>query len=206
MRAALPLLLIASFTLILRASADPFDETIRPLLETHCIKCHGEKKQKGNLRLDARTSALQGGDDGPAIVPGKPDQSHLLDRITSTDPALQMPPEGERLPPSAIKTLHAWIAAGAPWPESESDREKAQKKLNHWSVQPLTTSFPQTTTIDSLIQTSLAHHHLSPSRSADRRTLIRRLTFDLLGLPPSPDQVDRFVHDPDPNAYEKLVD
>ena len=206
MRAALPVLLIASFSLILRASADPFDETIRPLLETHCIKCHGEKKQKGNLRLDARTSALQGGDDGPAIVPGKPDQSHLLDRITSTDPALQMPPEGERLPPSAIKTLHAWIAAGAPWPESESDREKSKKKLNHWSVQPLTTSFPQTTTIDSLIQTSLAHHHLSPSRSADRRTLIRRLTFDLLGLPPSPDQVDRFVHDPDPNAYEKLVD
>ncbi len=190
----------------LRAAETPSHESILPLLESHCIKCHGPKKQKGNLRLDSRASALRGGDDGPAITPEKPLESPLLRRITSTDPESRMPPEGDRLPPASIKILQDWIAAGAHWPESDSERQKTNQTLNHWSVQPVPTAFPNNTSIDSLIEKSLARQNLSPSPVADRRTLIRRLTFDLHGLPPTPNRVDQFIHDPDPLAYEKLVD
>ena len=188
------------------ARANPFEEKIRPLLETHCIKCHGEKKQKGNLRLDSRQAALRGGNDGPSITPGNPSESRLVQRITSTDPNSRMPPDGDPLSQSAIETLRNWIASGATWPESAADREKADQFLRHWAVQPIPTAFPPNTSIDSLIHSSLSKKNLNPSPEADRRTLIRRLAFDLHGLPPSPEQTELFANDQDPKAYEKLVD
>ena len=197
------------------ASAD-FEKEIRPLLQKHCVECHGEKKQKGELRLDAKAFAFKGGHDGAAIVPGKADASPLFQRITSSDDDDRMPPKGEPLSAAQIAAVKVWIEGGAVWPESDADRTAAaDKRSQHWSVQPLKVGSalaepfglkPEQLSIDTFISASLSSKGLAMSPEADRRTLIRRLSFDLIGLPPAPERVEQFVRDDDPQAYKKLVD
>ena len=188
------------------SAAARFDSQIRPLLEKHCVECHGPKKQKGELRLDAKPFAFKGGHDGLAIVPGDLTKSLLLKRVLSTDDDDRMPPEGDRLSPEQIALLKSWIEKGAVWPENAADKAAAvDKRLQHWSVLPEKTADPAAS-IDSFIRTKLEEKGLALSPEADRRTLLRRLSFDLLGLPPTPEQVEEFVHSTDPDAYGKLVD
>ena len=187
------------------ALAVDFDQDIRPLLQRHCVECHGEKKQKGELRLDAKIFAFKGGHDGMAIVAGDTAKSLLFQRIHSTDDDERMPPKGEPLSPAQIALVQAWIQEGAVWPENDADKAAAvDKRLQHWSVQPV--RVVKGASIDSLINAKLAEKSLVMSPAADRRTLIRRLSFDLVGLPPTPERVEQFVKDADPKAYEKLVD
>jgi mono/diheme cytochrome c family protein len=198
-----------TFLFILLAAAPAlavdFDQDIRPLLQKHCVECHGEKKQKGELRLDAKIFAFKGGHDGLAIVAGDTAKSLLFQRIHSTDDDERMPPKGEPLSPAQIALIQAWIQAGAGWPENAADKAAAvDKRLQHWSVQPVRAV--KDASVDSLINAKLAEKNLTMSPAVDRRALIRRLSFDLVGLPPTPERVEQFVKDTDPKAYEKLAD
>jgi hypothetical protein len=180
--------------------AADFDRDIRPLLQKHCIECHGEKKQKGELRLDAKIHAFKGGHDGPAILVGKADASPLFQRITNQDEDEKMPPKGDGLKTEEIALLKSWINSGAKWPENATDKSAlTDKRLQHWSVQPIRKDFPTTASIDTFVEARLRENKLTPSPGADVRTLQRRLHFDLLGLPPDPsDNIDP--------SYENLVD
>ena len=200
------------------SAGEPVDfvRDIQPLLLDKCVKCHSEATAKSGLRLDAKATALTGGDSGAVIVPRQSDKSSLLERIESrgTD---KMPPEGAPLSAGQVDLFKRWIDQGAEWPDGV-DRVKLVDKYEWWSLKPLvrptvpdfvpanaakpTTSLP----IDAFIQAKLHEKGLSPSPVADRRTLGRRLYFDLIGLPPSPEEIDAFVADPDPNAYAHLVE
>ena len=189
------------------AAAADFERDIRPLLQRHCVECHGPKKQKGELRLDARSFALKGGHDGAAVVAGDPAKSPLFQRLTSADEEERMPAKADPLSAGEIALVKAWIEAGAIWPESDVDRAAAvDPRLQHWAVQPVQTEFPQGASIDAFVTARLKENGLAMSPAADRRVLIRRLSFDLHGLPPTPERVERFVADRDPRAYENLVD
>ncbi len=193
-----------------------FDREIRPLLKKHCIECHGEKKQSSELRLDAKVFAFQGGYDGPAIIASKSSDSPFYQRISSHDADQRMPPKGDGLTSEQIALVKSWIDAGAVWPEDEADRAAANdKRKQHWSVQPIANrtvlaaalgTKPEHLSIDAFITAKLNEHGLVRSPEADRRALIRRLSFDLHGLPPTPERVEAFVSGSDPKAYEKLVD
>ncbi|HEX3447642.1 MAG TPA: DUF1549 domain-containing protein, partial [Isosphaeraceae bacterium] len=214
------------------AGVEYFEKSVRPILATRCQGCHGPAKQKGGLRLDARTALLVGGSTGPALVPGNPAESLLVDAINYGE-ALQMPPKS-KLPDAEIATLTEWIKRGAPLgaqmpidpaneanakPSGKSDqlsRDEYQKRARFWSFQPIKHVTPPAlktgpldwarNPIDQFIQSAMTEHGLAPSPEADRRTLIRRLSFDLLGLPPSPIEVAAFVADAGADAYERLVD
>jgi mono/diheme cytochrome c family protein len=191
-------------------AAIDFERDIRPLLHARCSECHGATKPKAGLRFDQKASAMK------VITPGKSSESELIRRITSTDKLEMMPPTGERLTPREIALLKAWIDAGAHWPQTETTVAEAKRAdKNWWSLQPLKNVEPPTirnpqsairNPIDHFIRAKLAEKNLQPSLPADRRTLIRRVTYDLTGLPPSPEDVAAFVNDNDPGAYEKLVD
>ena len=208
-----------------------FERQIRPLLVERCGDCHGPDTQESSLRLDVRHRALRGGDFGPVILPGKSPESELVRRVTSTDEKKMMPPDGDRLAAAEVDLLKAWIDAGAGWPETQADRQAAASdrdpRLDHWAWHPFTrpaVPAPQPpgpvrsgsggntnekadrNEIDRFIAAKLAEKHLAPAPEADPRTLIRRLSFDLLGLPPTPAEVEAFVADPAADAYEKLVD
>ncbi len=200
------------------ALAADFEADIRPLLARHCIGCHGPQKQEGGLRLDQRAAALRGGDSyAPGIVPGSSDSSPLFQFVSREDADRKMPPKGPQLSAGEIQALKEWIDAGADWPDAAAN-EGGQS--THWAFQPLVrpavpaqaqpvegrAGMPALQSIDAFIREKLAEQHLAPSPEADHRTLIRRLSFDLLGLPPSPKEVAAFIVDPDPLAYEKLVD
>ena len=188
-------------------AAPDFEREIRPLLREHCVECHGPKKQKGELRLDARAFAFKGGHDGAVIVPGDPGKSPLIDRIASTDADERMPPKGEPLSAEKVALLKAWIGSGAGWTETDEDRAATvDQRQRHWSVQPITVAADGPQTINGFVTAKLAEKGFTMSPEADRRTLIRRVSFDLLGLPPTPERVERFTRDEDPQAYEKLVD
>jgi mono/diheme cytochrome c family protein len=199
-----------------QAVAGTFESDIRPLLQKRCVECHGEKKQKGELRLDDRAFAFKGGHDGPAIVAGKAEASPLFQRITSTDDDERMPPKGDAITAAEIAAVKAWIESGAVWPESDADRAAAlDKRGEHWAVQPIKGASalaesvglkPELLSIDTFINAKLREKGLAMSAEADRRTLIRRLTIDLHGLPPTPERVAQFVESTDPQAYERLVD
>jgi mono/diheme cytochrome c family protein len=186
---------------------------IQPLFEKHCLKCHGPEKQKGGYRVDLRDAALKGGDEhAPNIVPGKSAQSPLIHFVAGLDEDMLMPQKGERLTPEQIGLLRAWIDQGANWPVEVA---AVDPKKTHWAFQPLQRpAVPQVgnagdgirNPVDAFILAKLAEKDLTLSPEADRRTLIRRLSFDLLGLPPTPEEIDVFVSDPDPKAYEKLVE
>ena len=206
--AALALGMLAVAATNARAEDVSFRGDVLPILERKCAACHqGPAAQKG-LRVSSVEDLLGGGESGPAIVPGKPDDTLLLAMAGGDTPA--MPPVGDPLAQGELETIRAWIASGAP---DDSRDSSARTPAVWWSLQPLTNSTApapssdwERSAIDRLLLASMRDLGLTPSEAADRRTLIRRLSFDLLGLPPSPEDVETFVHDPDPAAYEKLVD
>ena len=175
-----------------------FESDVRSLLIRRCGDCHGPGKQKGGLRLDARSFALKGGDSGPVLKPGNAKRSELIDRITSRDDSIQMPPEGPRLSAKEVAVLRSWIDAGANWPETQYDRDaQRDPRLKHWSFQPISRSTDDvpagTHPIDYFLQRRLESVDLTLSAPAEPRTLLRRLCFDLHGLPPGPEQIQSFA-------------
>ncbi|HZV07178.1 MAG TPA: PSD1 and planctomycete cytochrome C domain-containing protein [Gemmataceae bacterium] len=182
-----------------------FAKDVQPILAASCYSCHGEKKRKGDLRLDRKASALGGG----VIVPGKSADSLLIQRVAGLDPDTKMPPKGPGLNAEQVGILRAWIDQGAAWPD-DADASTTR----HWAYQPLRDSpIPAIkdrnwirTPIDAFVLAKLEAKGLTPSPPADRRTLLRRVSFDLLGLPPTPEEMEAFLADRSPDAYEKVVD
>lgn len=202
-----------------------FEAKVRPVLVDQCSKCHGEKKQAGGLRVDSLAALLKGGDFGPSIIPGNPDKSTLIDAIHYKNQELQMPPAG-KMKQTDIDALTEWVRMGAPWPnaggkaaaEAPQAAAKAweitKEQRAFWSLQQVKKAAPSKvkdktwakSPIDGFILARLEAAGLKPSPPADRRTLIRRAYFDLIGLAPKPEEVDAFLADKSPNAYEKVVD
>ncbi len=192
-----------------------FSRDILPILENHCTACHGSEKQKSGYRLDHREDALKGGESGQvAIVPGAPERSPLLHFVSGEDSDMLMPPKKstqKALSPAQIETLRSWIAQGAPWPE---DKKTARRDpLDWWSLRPLsspaipaTASNPQINPVDAFVLARLREKGLAPSPRADKATLLRRVSFDLTGLPPSPEELSEFLTDPASDSYEKAVE
>ncbi|HRX77813.1 MAG TPA: DUF1549 domain-containing protein, partial [Pirellulaceae bacterium] len=194
-----------------------FEMHVRPLLAQHCLECHSEESQKGGLRLDSRTAILKGGEsEEPAVVPGKPEESPLIDAVRYE--SYEMPPQGQ-LPAKDIEVLVKWIELGAPWPggddalivRQDSDRLTDEDR-KWWAVQPvIEPQLPEAgagwvrNEIDRFIASQLDAAELKPAREADRHELVRRAYFDLHGLPPTPEQVDAFVNDDRQDAWERLI-
>jgi Protein of unknown function (DUF1549)/Protein of unknown function (DUF1553)/Planctomycete cytochrome C len=197
-----------------------FEAKVRPLLAEHCWKCHGPEKQKGELRLDSRSAMLAGGDSGAAIVPLDAKASLLIQAVNYD--GLEMPPAG-KLKPEQIEILTQWVKLGAPWPGG--DQVAAGKKVEKtgfteedrlwWAIQPRREVVPPNVKdspaiihnpIDQFIAARLEREGLTPAPEAERRVLIRRVTFDLTGLPPTPEEITAFEQDAAANAYERLVD
>jgi mono/diheme cytochrome c family protein len=195
----------------------------RSILTANCVKCHGPIKQKGGLRFDSRAGLLGKGDSGsPAVTPGKPAASELIRRVTSTDAGVRMPPGDARLSAAQVATLRKWIEAGAAWSGEGTGPAARRTELTvtredrrHWAFRPLAKVEPPAVknpgkarnAIDRFILAALEAKHLTPAPPADARVLIRRVTFDVIGLPPAPDEVEAFVKAVNPDAaYEALVD
>ena len=194
-----------------------FEKKIRPVLVQRCYKCHSAKseKLKGGLLLDTRAGIRKGGESGHAVVPGDVRGSLLIEAIRYGDEDLAMPPK-EKLPPAVIADFEKWIAMGAPDPRDGLALENPgwEKSKNHWAFKvPQKPTVPKVkdanwarSDIDRFVLAKLEAKSMKPSGAADRRTLIRRLFFDLNGVPPTPKEVAAFVADKDPRAVEKLVD
>ncbi len=190
-----------------------FVQDVRPILKKHCYRCHGASKQKSGLRLDIKQAAFRGGDGyGPAIVPGDAAESPLIQFVSDPDADSPMPPEGDRLTSEEIATLTKWVEQGAVWPEGV-DTAKLVDKRDHWSFRPIRrpavpaardSSWPRNA-IDHFILRRLEKQGLSPAPPADRLVWLRRVYFDLIGLPPTPEQVDAFLSDQRSGAYERVV-
>ncbi|MBA4148431.1 MAG: DUF1553 domain-containing protein [Verrucomicrobia bacterium] len=185
-----------------------FTKTIKPIFDEHCLGCHGADKQRGGFQIDLKSTALKGGENhAPAIIPGKSADSPLIHFVAGLVDDMVMPQKGERLTAEQIGLLRAWIDQGAQWPDDKPVEQ-------HWSFKPLTLpDIPNArnhrwarNAVDSFILQQLEAKKISPAKEADRRTLIRRVTFDLTGLPPTPKEVEAFVVDQRADAYEKLVD
>ncbi|MDB5338954.1 MAG: Protein of unknown function (DUF1553)/Protein of unknown function (DUF1549)/Planctomycete [Planctomycetaceae bacterium] len=204
------------------AEIEYFEKEVRPLLATHCYQCHSVgKKQKGGLLLDSREGLLTGGDTGPALVPGKSAESRLVEAIRYDNVDLKMPPKG-KLKDDEIAVLTKWIDTGAKWPVSPVPGTKGAAKgefnlaerAKHWSFQPLADVKPPavkqadwpTADSDRFILAALEAKGLHPAPQTDKRTWLRRVSFDLIGLPPSAAEIDAFLTDESPQAYEKVVD
>jgi mono/diheme cytochrome c family protein len=226
MRRSILILVILLFAAPSRADeggAQFFEAKIRPLLAEHCFSCHSAraKKLKADLYLDSRAGALKGGESGPAIVPGSPQTSRLIEAVNYKNVDLQMPPK-DKLTDAQIADLTAWVKMGAPWgqvsrasPVARVEAFDLQKrKATHWAWQPVKVQTPppvrETTwprnPIDQFILAKLEAAGVQHAPPADPRTLLRRLYFDLIGLAPSPEELDAFLHDSSPDAYEKVVD
>ncbi len=192
---------------------DLFERKIRPVITEHCLKCHADdlKKRKGGLSLESKASLRKGGDTGPALVPGKPKESLLVKALHYTDPDLQMPPVG-KLPASVIADFEQWIALGAPDPREGKVAKTSGNAESHWAFQPIrkppipSVDGKGVTPIDAFLLAKLRDKNLPFSPQADRRTLIRRVTFDLIGLPPTLAEVEAFEKDTAPDAFAKVVD
>ncbi len=188
-----------------------FEAKVRPLLAARCFECHGPEKQESSLRLDSRAGVFKGGDRGPAAVAGNPDDSHLVQAIRYGDEDLQMPPTAP-LDAQEVAILETWVKSGLAWPDAPSGVSAAWK--THWAFQPVVRpALPDTAnadwarnSVDRFVLARLEAAGLAPSPEADRRTLIRRLAYDLVGLPPTPEEVAAFEADPAPDSYERLVD
>ena len=217
-RKLVPLALLALAASLPARADEPvtFEKHVRPLLKAHCFECHGEgTKLKGGLDLRLRRAMAEGGKSGPALVPGKADDSLLIQRIRSEE----MPPGKRKLTRSEQAILERWIAGGAVATRDEPKElppgfSPSADELAHWSFQPITRPAAPAVkyaglmrnAIDAFLLAKLEAKGLSFGPQADRRTLIRRASFDLLGLPPAPDEVERFVNDGAPDAYERLID
>jgi len=209
------------------ASAQPaidhFEKKVRPLLIEKCISCHGPEKQKSGLRLDSLPALIKGGDRGAAIVPGKPNESLLL-RTLAHDGDVKMPPKN-KLSATEIAAVTEWVQAGAPWlksdmtvvapPPKTATREFTREELNYWAFQPVKRPVVPTikeakvqirNAIDHFLLAKLQQNGLSFSQPADKRTLIRRVTFNLTGLPPTSAEIEAFLKDDSADAFEKLVE
>ena len=196
-----------------------FDTQVLPILRDNCFECHGPEKQKNDLRLDGLAHLFL----KAAVVPGDAESSRIIQAVRYDDPDLKMPPDA-KLPDEAIHALEAWVQAGTPWPGTTVEAAQAEAKAireaaianepKYWAFRaPAKPDIPpaadpawQENPIDAFVASKLAEKGLTPSDEADRRTLIRRVYLDVLGLPPAPADVEKFVNDPDPLAYEKLVD
>ncbi len=198
-----------------------FENQIRPLLAEHCVKCHGPKKAESGLRVDLRSHLLKGGDSGPGIVPGSPEKSLIVKALRHVDD-LAMPPKG-KLPAALIEAVERWIRDGAVWPESVKmgaggpalrSGPATQEELTHWSlktvakptVPKVAAARPGNNEIDAFLQKRLAQDGLTLRSPADKRTLLRRVTFDLTGLPPSQTDVEEYLRDSSPQAFDKVVE
>ena len=199
------------------AEIEYFEKKVRPLLVTHCVGCHGPQKQKGDLRLDSREAALKGGDNGPAFVAGKPEKS-LINIAVGYQGEVKMPPKG-KLADEEIAILNQWVKTGAAWPAGGAAPASATKpfdlkeRLSHWSFQPVRKpAVPKAdpaiarNPVDAFILEKLSQKGLKLAAAADKRTLLRRVTLDLTGLPPTPAEIDSFLKDESANAFEKVVD
>ncbi len=211
------------------AKVDPeqeafFEKRIRPMLVTNCVSCHGPEAQEGGLRLDARDFFMKGMDGHPVAVAGQPDKSRLIE-VTRYDGSVQMPPDG-KLSNDDFDALVKWVRMGLPWPQhGEPEPATAapsadptvrypEVRATHWAFQPIRHAQPPKvantdwakTPIDQFILATLEEHGLTPSAAADRRTLLRRVTVDLTGLPPTPEEMEAFVADKSSDAYRKVVE
>jgi cytochrome c553 len=191
-----------------------FESRVRPVLVDQCLRCHGAQKQKAGLRLDSREHLLRGSSGGPVIIAGKPEQSPFIKAITHADADLKMPPD-KKLSDAQIADLTQWVKMGAPYPASAAaapdDREKVRRA---WAFQPPAevsvpavkdTAWSQSP-LDRFILAALEAKGLRPAPAADKRTLLRRVTFDLIGLPPTPEEIDAFLADNSPEALARVVD
>jgi hypothetical protein len=198
-------------------AAEFFEKHVRPILAEKCFRCHGPKKQKAELRLDSRATMVEGGESGPAIVPGNPDRSILIQAIRH-NATVKMPPK-EKLPPRAIEALTRWVKIGAPWPSSAASKPsdgqtRAEAWQKHWAFQPVkdpavpavrAADWP-VSPIDRFVLARLEANRMIPAKPADRRTLLRRATFDLTGLPPTAEEIAAFEADKAPGAFARVVD
>jgi hypothetical protein len=204
------------------ADLEWFETKVRPILVDHCYTCHSaDTKPAGGLRVDDRNGLLAGGNSGAAVVPGDPAASLLLKRVNHTDAKRRMPKEGEPLTAEQVAALSRWIRDGAPWPPvklpaslGKSNEWYEPLKREHWAWQPLSNpelpavsppSWPKDE-LDRFVLAGLEKAGLEPVEDADRATLLRRVRFDLTGLPPTPEEIDAFVKDASPGAFARLVD
>ena len=213
------------------AREDFFEAKVRPVLADNCLECHGAEKHKGGLRLDVRAAMLKGGDTGPAVVPGKPEESPLIEAIRY-EGDVRMPPK-KRLKAEEIAALTDWVKGGAFWPEprpglgpravtnlpaittgaTQSGLVSAEQR-SFWSFRPVTNPAPPPVRdgawprapIDRFILAKLEENGLAPAPPADKATLIRRAFFDLIGLPPTPEEIDSFLEDDRPEAFAAVVE
>ena len=200
-----------------------FEKEIRPLLAEHCLKCHSAAKgeDKGGLVLDSQSGWMDGGDSGPALVPGKIEESLLIEAVEQTDSDFSMPPK-YKLSENEIQSLKKWVAMGAPDPRDGTGPKMAdvtidiEARRSFWSFQPVKEPAPPTVkneewskdSLDRFVLAAIEEKGLKPVADSDRATLIRRTTFDLVGLPPTPEEIRSFVEDPDKDdkAFAKVVD
>jgi len=200
---------------------DFFESRIRPLLINHCIECHGAKKQESGLRLDSREGWIRGGDSGTAIVPGDPENSLLIKAVNDSGDVAPMPPDENKLTPAQIADLVTWVKQGAVDPRVQvsengpsSNAMDLEAAKQFWSFQALSKPSPpevndarwMANPVDAFVRSELEKHELAPVGTADKRTLIRRATFDLTGLPPTPAEIHAFLNDSSPQAFASLVD
>jgi mono/diheme cytochrome c family protein len=189
-----------------------FAKQIRPILNTHCVECHGPEKHKAGLRLDVKALAMKGGDDGPILVAGKSGDSPMVQRIVSDDPEKRMPPKGDRLTVGQVAVIRRWIDGGAVWEETPAEIAAARdKRLDHWAwraIKPTripSTSPPAANPIDAFVLKKLNDAGLQPLPEAEAQTILRRLYFDLIGLPPKAEDVAAFKVDFTPGNHDAAV-
>jgi hypothetical protein len=202
------LVLTLSSSRITAADRVDFETEVLPLLQAHCFRCHGSQKQEGGLRLDRREALLAGGDSGPALDLEDPADSLILIRIQSADETIRMPQQSRKLLKHELEILQRWISDGGNGLRDVDDR------VDHWAFQPIRSPRPPDTgdsswpenAIDSFVWQQLRLHDLQPAPAADKHVLVRRLFLDLLGIPPTPDQLQLFLTDSSPDAYTRLVD
>ena len=191
-------------------ASDHFEMKVRPLLAKNCLGCHTATKM-GGLEISSHESLVKGGNSGPAVIEDKPDESLLLKVVRHEHPRIKMPPTG-RLSEEEIETLAAWVRDGAAWPEKVMAFKPMQSDF--WSLQPLKKQPPPSvrqtswakTPIDKFILARLEAKGIQPVAAADKRTLIRRATYDLTGLPPTFEEIQAFINDRSPQAFAKVID
>lgn len=196
-----------------RAWGVDFAKDVAPIFEAHCVRCHNAETHKGKFSLATREALLAGGEEGAAVVAGKSGESHLIELVSGEKP--EMPAEGAGLSAEQVATLRRWVDEGATWPDGVTIKARARADKDWWSLRPLSDAKPPAvngapagwdSAIDRFVYAKLAEKGLRPSGAASRRELIRRVTYDLTGLPPTPEEIEAFERDPLVGAYERVVD
>lgn len=199
-----------------QSSKIDFPSNVQPILKKRCEACHGAAQQVSGLRFDQRDAAMAGGYSGPVIVPGKSSESKLIHRVTGATGVMVMPPSGQRLTAEEISTLRSWIDAGAPWNSAPGERAQTQTQARHphWAFQPI--ALPREPAVsnakwvrnpvDAFVLSGLDREKIQPAPEAAKQTLLRRVSFDLTGLPPTPEELGAFVNDSRSDAYDRVVD